>query len=109
MSTEKPSVSRPVERFVRWLFWRSAYVFRNRWRRESLDQYLRRWQRCGWPWKKFKPCAYHNDRLKKWQIHLSDEVSYTKPRVTITVNAHISDATGKIIGFDVWDETLESI
>jgi len=43
-----------------------------------------------------------------WHVYFSDEDSYTA-RHTLPLDVHISRETGKIVGFNVWDETLQTI
>ena len=92
---------------IRWAFWNVAYLFRWRWRRESLGQFFKRYGRTRNPWRKFKPVTHHNDAMKEWTIYLTNEASYTRTRYMLPVDIHISDKTGEIVGFDVWDENLK--
>jgi hypothetical protein len=41
-----------------------------------------------------------------WHVWFTDERSHTEPR-TIKVEAHIGLESGRITGFNVWDEHLD--
>ena len=91
---------------ITWLFWRFFYFFRNRLPgQQDLAYYLIMGKRCWYPWKKFKPSVYRNDDGKMWQIWFSEEEAYTE-RCFVDVECHIGMESGKIVGFDIWDEML---
>lgn len=93
-----------LTRFVRWLFWKAYYLPQPRPR--DLGAYLIRGTRTRWPWKKFHPNVWHNDDGNMWEVWLADEQSYTVSGQSMPVELHISMETGRVMGFNVWDETL---
>lgn len=94
-----------MTKFIRWLFWNAAYLC---YRPKAFEAYLESRMRCRWPWRKFKPVTYHNDYGGMWHVWLSDERCYTEPPRTLKVDLHIGFESGKVVGFDVWDEDLEA-
>lgn len=95
-----------MTRFVRWLFWTLAYAIILP-KPKTLDTVLRRGQRTWWPWRKFKPCARHNDIGGFWEVYLADDPSYTTSRRRLIVDLHISRAMENVVGFDVYDSDLK--
>ena len=91
-------------RVATWLFWRAVYLFD--FRRLGLKQWIVMAQRTKSPWWKWQPNASHNEHGKMWHVWLDDEPAYTEARRTITVDVHVGLDSGRIVGFDVWDEDL---
>ncbi len=86
------------------LFWRIAYCFCPR--PATWSKGLKRLQRTG-PMplsKQFKPHVCHNGN--EWEVWLGDEPSHTEPGVLLTVDAHVSNETGKVVGLSVLDIAL---
>ena len=54
----------------------------------------------------FKPSVYYNEHGRMWSVCLANEPFYVRPHQTLTVETWVSDETGEIIGFDVWDKNL---
>ncbi len=97
-----------MKKLLKYLFWVSYYCFLPTPR--SLEGYLIRGMRKRWPWKKFKPCVYHNDDGGFWQIWLSNDRGYTSAdKALVGVDLHFSMETGKVVGFNVYDERLADL
>ena len=94
-----------LRKFTVWLFWWLYYACRPAPR--DLFPRLDRAMRTRPPWWKFRPCVWHNDDGDHWHVMLTDERAYTKSR-TIKLDCHIGMESGNIVGFNVWDETLEA-
>lgn len=92
-----------IYKYVRWLFWNAVALV---WRPKEFGPYLRLRAECMWPWRKFVPNVWHNDDCREWQIYLADEPTYTR-RQAMELEVHVSQETGRIVGFDIWDEHLE--
>lgn len=92
-----------IIRFATWLFWTVTYWFRRR--PNELSEVLLKGRRTWWPWKKFRPNAWHNDVGEQWEVYFTDERAYTERR-TIDLDVHIGNESGDIVGFDVYDKTL---
>ena len=103
-------IAESIKAFTRWAFWRAWYFFANSrgGRPAEFLVWLKQSDRKRWPWWTFKPCLRHNDDGNMWHVYFSDEDSYTA-RHTLPLDVHISRETGKIVGFNVWDETLQTI
>lgn len=93
-----------MTRYVKWLFWTVVYFFTPH--SKDFDKAMTRLLRTRNPWWKFKPFIYHSDDGNMWQIYLEDEAHYVERR-TLTLECHVGQESGRIVGFDIWDETLE--
>lgn len=89
---------------MRWLFWRVVYLFRPQ--PKELLPYLLRGERLRPPWWKFEPYVWHNPDGMMWHVYLADERSYTRPDQTLRVELHIGEESGRVVGFNVFDESL---
>ncbi len=88
-----------------WLFWRAVYLFD--FRRPAIEYWwLVKSERLRSPWWKFRPNVFHNEPGKMHEVRLDNESSYTEARRTITVDVHVGHGSGRIVGFDIWDEDL---
>ena len=96
-----------MTKLLRYCYWRTVYLFRRR--PADLDEFLDKVTRTRWPWWEFRPSVLRNEVGRMWQVYLAEERGYTEPGVTLTVNAHVSRETGRIVGFDVHDEDLEAV
>lgn len=90
-------------RYARWILWSLYYLPQPRPR--DLVRGITRIERLRKPWWKWRPNAWHNDDGKEWHITLSDESFYVR-RMKLEVDAYITHDGERIVGFDVWDETL---
>jgi hypothetical protein len=90
-------------KYVRWLFWSVVYLFRHR---PTTVQELMTWAIRTCKPGKFKPHVIRNDRWKGWDVWFENEADYTERR-TIEIEAKVSIASGRIVGMQVYDETLE--
>lgn len=95
-----------MSKFFRWLFWNMVYSCQPQTKR--LDRYITRALRRQWPWRTFRSCVCRNDDGCMWVVYLAVDRSYTVPRKHLLVDVHVSD-NGKVIGFDVWDESLRKL
>lgn len=94
-----------MKKIFAWLAWKAFYAVQPM--PAKLGPFLKRVERTQYPWRKFKPCVYHNDSLSEWHVMLSDERSYTERR-TIEVECLVGMESGRVVGFDIWDELLEA-
>ncbi len=92
-----------IVQFATWLFWNVTYWFRPR--PNELSEVLLKGRRTWWPWKKFRPSAWHNDAGQQWEVYFTDERACTELR-TIELEVHVGNESGDIVGFDVYDQTL---
>ncbi len=90
---------------LKYLFWVAYYLLQPR--PKDLAACMKRDQRTRSPWQKFKPYIYHNNGGKFWEIRLANDQSYTITCKTLDVELHISEKTGKVVGFDVTDRSLK--
>ncbi len=93
-------------KFAIWLFWTLYYACRPSPR--SFDDKMSRMLRTWWPWRKFRPSVWHNDDGAMWHIYLTDERTFSRLQ-TIKVDCQIGMESGNIVGFNVWDETLQAV
>lgn len=91
---------------VQWMFWKTVYFMRRR--PTTIEAVCVRAFRCRSPWWKFRPVVYHNDDGRMWHVYFTDERSYTDTRRRLSVQCHIGEESGDIVGFNVFDEALKS-
>lgn len=92
-------------KYIKWGFWTLIYLFRPI--PQELGSYLQKGERTRAPWWRFKPCIYHNDDGKQWEIWLEHEQGYVEKK-TIPVEVCIGMDSGRIVGITIFDETLKS-
>ena len=88
---------------VKWLFFLAWYLFRQK--PKDFAGYLKMLERRRSPWWKFRPCVYHNDDDKQWEIWFEDESSYGESRLW-NVTVHVGQESGRVTGVLVCDEAL---
>jgi len=92
--------------WLRWIFWCAVYLVRRR--PADLDAWLLYAVRTRSPWWVFCPSVYWNDDGNQWHVVLSDESSYTRSRQMLQVDLHIGHESGRIVGLNIWDESLRA-
>jgi len=55
---------------------------------------------------KLQPSVWHNLDSNMWHVYFENERSYTVSRRTLSVELHIGQESGKIVGLNIFDETL---
>ena len=94
---------------LRWLFWNAAYVFLIP-RPKSLHEALVRGERCRSPWWGFKPCVYHNEIGRYWEIWFEDEESYAEVGGLLELRTlSRSSKDGRVTGIQISDEELKEL
>jgi len=91
-------------KYMRWAFWRVVYLFLRKPR--DLTDWLTKSERIRPPWWQFRPNVWHNDDGRMWHVWLDNESAYTKSEQDLRVELHVGQETGRIVGFNVWDENL---
>lgn len=96
-------------KYLKCLFWNLVYLFRPRWRREPLQQYLLRGWRCRWP-RDFKPSIWYNECGGYWEVYLSDDSYYASQSYTLPVAVvFLSQDDDRVVGFQIWDEHMSAV
>lgn len=103
-------------KWLRWAFWNSWYVLkrciqpkRDRIPLGELKTLMRQFERCRWPWWKFKPHMYHNDEGKFWEICFEPEMDCMWYE-TIEVRAlRACDQDNRIVGLKIPDRALAPV
>jgi len=91
-------------KILRWVFWHIVYAVRPR--PKEVEAYLACMNRLRSPWWRFKPSVYHNPDGKMWHVYLDNESTYTVPHRCFRVDLHVGEKSGRIVGLDIWDESL---
>ena len=91
--------------YIRWFFWWLVCAFAPP--AKDLQTWLARSERTRPPWWEFKPCVWHNDAGKQWEVWFENENCFCKPNETLSVDLYIGLDTGRIVGLTVADEALE--
>ena len=92
--------------FLRWLWWCGYYAVRRR--PTDFGDWLQRSERRWAPWKKFRAGVFRNRDGNCWEVYWQDDQSIVIPGVRLTVDIHVSDTTGCVIGLIVYDHDLEA-
>lgn len=88
--------------YLRYYFWSAYYaVFGMPNGSEQFSAYILRTMP-PWP---FQPYVYHSEAGKQWQVYFKGDPDYTERR-TISLDVHVSQETGEIVGFKVSDWQL---
>ncbi len=91
-----------VGAYLRWLGWSAFYLFVPK--PKDLDAHLTRGWRTRPPWWTFKPCVWHNDDGKQWEVWFRNDIGYTTTE-WVRCEVHRSFETDEIVGLTIWDET----
>ena len=96
-----------IGKYIQWLYWKTVYLFLPI--PKEIKPFVLMIFRTRAPWWKFKPHVFRNpDSYYQWQVFLENDADYVKPRQSLIVDLHISQETGRIIGFSFWDSDLEN-
>jgi len=91
-------------KILQWIFWYLVYAVRPQ--PKELETYITKGIRLSPPWWKFRPSVWHNPDGKMWHVYFENESSYTISRRTLSIELHIGQESGKVVGLNIWDETL---
>ncbi len=91
-------------KYLKWLGWVLYYIPQPR--LKDLGTYITRMLRMRPPWWKFKPCMWHNDDGKQWEIYFEEEQSFTQQE-NLRIDVHRGFETNRIVGLTIWDEKLK--
>ena len=93
-----------IAKYLQWVYWNLHY-WRHPNKSRDFTLYIEELMRCRWPWRKFKPCAYHNNAGQQWHVYLFDGMPVYS-RETITLEVGRCHKTGRVLEFTIWDEKL---
>ncbi len=93
-----------MSRLLKYIFWKLRYLFSGP--DNDLAACMNRLDRTKWPWRKFRPGAWHNDDGYNWEVWLDDEQSYTASNVPLVVDVQYGMETGKVVGVKIRDCVL---
>lgn len=92
-------------KYIKFILWNIYYLFVPK--SDNIVLWLRRDLRCRFP-RKFKPCLWHNEEGKQWEIVFTQE-SPVSQQMRLQVTADIGQDSGNIVGLTIWDETLRDV
>lgn len=93
-------------KYIKWLLWVLFYSVQPS--PKDLMAYITRGLRIRPPWWTFKPCIWHNDAGRQWEIHFEEEQSFVQAE-TLKIDVHRGFDTNRIVGLTIWDEKLKSV
>jgi hypothetical protein len=95
-------------KWLKWIFWSAFYAFRRQ--PKDMFTYLVRGERTRVPWWKFEPCVWHNKDGNMWHVRLTDEEDYVVSwDRQLRVSVHLGLDGHTVVGFDVFDESLNEL
>ncbi len=94
--------------YLKYLFWNVVYCFVRE--GNTLESYLRKVNRCWWPWREFVPHAWHDEIGRQWEVCFEDASSYTRGGLeTIRVEVSYAIDDRRVTKIDIFDADLKRL